>query len=1155
MVHSFVMGVYGPMTSFAQSYIATAVLFDIDYAKNFDPSLQARYGPPIIQIPNIPNINLTMYLGTSNSNTDAAMSTVLDWFLGRPPFQKIDALVGGYHSAISMPVAALAAVFKMPQVSFGSTSPKLSNKGQYPFFARSIPPDSIQGLAMWKWVVQFQVPAVTIFFAQESYGEGLFSAVNALAAAAGQVYRVGGVGLPYMPINYDRARAEVMINQGKSLGSKFLLLIMTPDQATQFLYVLSSVNVICTPLNNWQCEPFQILGSEAIGIVPGIITDFEPAKDTPVGLMKFNPVSRGRLFPQFETMWKALRRDDVIGAAPTAKYKIDYFQTPLASATSAPITDAMFDNLNLFNLEDPFLFDAGYTYIHAVNNLMLTGKTLDQITGEEIKAEILNVNFEGISGAVAYDSNGDRLASYEFVNWEPVAASAPLGPRQASIIGLYAADTDVLSLTKDPYWMSATPSTPVESNLPLPILTACLPGTSPDVQTGMCIGCPSGRSSPGGADPCSPCQMGTHSANTSSLPTAYGAVACATCTAGRFAGTEGQTACDPCPLGTYNNSVGCIACSRCEIGKFADREAATECDSCPGTTTTRIEAATLPTDCACPPETIRMGDMTSVTSIVCAPCPVGMICDFGCQPPGTGGSVEPSLKPYYWSSVESPLSIYRCALDSQCVGGQPGSACGQDLEGMACAQCKDGFAWNGRSCAECPGAESSTFVYPALPFILCPAMILILYMLFGDDYSKWNRWQHAFWSIGFLLVNQYQITTMLVNSNIVLPNSSSSLLRGFSFTKDLMNIFPSQCAGFKSFSDSFAIKVMSPAIAGAICVLLWAIFWLVNKIASKVPALDHNRLINTYLALVFTFYGGIVDTSSSIFKCAPNPNGSKSLISDRSMVCYEGSWNDMLGIGLVGVICWILGFGALFIWAVMRAPRVFKDPNYQMRWKFLFIKFRDDVHWWAIVFIVKGVLLNLGYLFLETAVAQLIWVLLFNTIYLWGSALFRPWRHVLVNLLDPTMHSFLMMIVAAFMWFARTTVPEGVDLDADMNSIIIAATVMLLPFSAFCAISSAALQKAPALVDKKRKTMEESINIFSNVAPMDKTDLSAKVEEMADWDVFFITKAMQALGTEIMCYRARSGVSSRELSSPKPEHKKVVSRAPSDPQPSVTVIV
>lgn len=45
---------------------------------------------------------------------------------------------------------------KVPQISYGSTSPALSNKDTYPYFLRTVPPDSIQGRAFWQWIVAFE---------------------------------------------------------------------------------------------------------------------------------------------------------------------------------------------------------------------------------------------------------------------------------------------------------------------------------------------------------------------------------------------------------------------------------------------------------------------------------------------------------------------------------------------------------------------------------------------------------------------------------------------------------------------------------------------------------------------------------------------------------------------------------------------------------------------------------------------------------------------------------------------------------------------------------------------------------------------------------------------------------------------------------------
>jgi hypothetical protein len=71
-----------------------------------------------------------------------------------------------------------------------------------------------------------------------------------------------------------------------------------------------------------------------------------------------------------------------------------------------------------------------------------------------------------------------------------------------------------------------------------------------------------------------------------------------------------------------------------------------------------------------------------------------------------------------------------------------------------------------------------------------------------------------------------------------------------------------------------------------------------------------------------------------------------------------------------------------------------------MRWKFLFIKFRPDVHWWALVLLVRGVLINLGFVVLVNGLQQVLWIMMAETLYLALTAAFLPWRLRIANVLS-----------------------------------------------------------------------------------------------------------------------------------------------------------
>lgn len=63
-----------------------------------------------------------------------------------------------------------------------------------------------------------------------------------------------------------------------------------------------------------------------------------------------------------------------------------------------------------------------------------------------------------------------------------------------------------------------------------------------------------------------PCPAGTTSHAGSGVPTA-----CQSCSAGRFAASEGSTQCTSCDVGTYQPSLGATSCQHCDEGSYCLR--------------------------------------------------------------------------------------------------------------------------------------------------------------------------------------------------------------------------------------------------------------------------------------------------------------------------------------------------------------------------------------------------------------------------------------------------------------------------------------------------------------------------------------------------------------------------------------------------------
>lgn len=80
-------------------------------------------------------------------------------------------VVGGSYSTVSIQVANLLRLFKIPQISYASTSAALSDKTRYDYFVRTVPPDTLQAKALVDIVLEFNWTYVSIVHSEGEYGE------------------------------------------------------------------------------------------------------------------------------------------------------------------------------------------------------------------------------------------------------------------------------------------------------------------------------------------------------------------------------------------------------------------------------------------------------------------------------------------------------------------------------------------------------------------------------------------------------------------------------------------------------------------------------------------------------------------------------------------------------------------------------------------------------------------------------------------------------------------------------------------------------------------------------------------------------------------------------------------------------------------------
>ncbi|XP_034388123.1 taste receptor type 1 member 3 [Cyclopterus lumpus] len=152
----------------------------------------------------------------------------------------ISAVIGPLSSEMVSIIGKLLGFFLMPQVSFGATSDKFSNKLLYPSFFRTVPSDKWQVDAMVLLLKEFNWNWVAVVGSEEEYGQG---AVQEFAKTAENMsVCVAYQGL--IPVYTDPEPAiETIINNIQATDVEVVVVFSLSVQAEQFFKEVIRRNV------------------------------------------------------------------------------------------------------------------------------------------------------------------------------------------------------------------------------------------------------------------------------------------------------------------------------------------------------------------------------------------------------------------------------------------------------------------------------------------------------------------------------------------------------------------------------------------------------------------------------------------------------------------------------------------------------------------------------------------------------------------------------------------------------------------------------------------------------------------------------------------------------------------------------------------------
>lgn len=316
-------------------------------------------------------------------------------------------VVGAAASAVSIQVANLLRLFYVPQISYASTTPDLSDKTKYDFFMRTVPPDNYQARAMVDVVRALKWASVFTVSSKGVYGERGIREFTTGAKAA-NVCIAGS-----FKVEDDKQINNMFSEFFKHPEVRGIVLFCTDIDATKILKGAQRRNAagrfIWVASDYWGTRKKTIDGLEkfAEGAISVSLTEANSSSFTDY-FTSLKPGNHSMVNPWFDEFWES------------------HFHCSLKPNSCSK--NSSLKNANM-RVDDkvPFVIDAVYAFAHALNRIYkslcpaqegLCPEMVDNFDRKRLRDVLFNVSFTGITGPVTFDRNGNGPGRYDIYRLE-----------------------------------------------------------------------------------------------------------------------------------------------------------------------------------------------------------------------------------------------------------------------------------------------------------------------------------------------------------------------------------------------------------------------------------------------------------------------------------------------------------------------------------------------------------------------------------------------------------------------------------------------------------------------------------------------------------------------------------------------------------------
>nr|XP_046918549.1 metabotropic glutamate receptor-like isoform X2 [Dermatophagoides farinae] len=360
------------------------------------------------------------FIRASINTVEASAFECIDGSTPRPKYdwKHISGVVGGSYSEVSLQVANLLRLFKIPQVSYASTGTSLSDKTRYDFFARTVPPDTYQALALVDLVLKFNWSYVSLVTSEGQYGDSGMTAFVREAKKRSICIAANEKVPQNANANYFQS---ILFNLRTKPNARGVVLFLRAEDNRGLLEAAQSLNFTnhftFIASDGWGKQDHLVLGVEQVA--EGAIT-VELATTEVQEFDKYFTnltIEHNRRNPWFKEYWR-----DTYGC----RFDDDPFENLSVPLCSQQLPTGIIGYKQESKVQ--FVVDAVYSFAYALHNAWLDlcesdegyCPRLKELDGETFyKHYLLNVSFIDLAGTeIRFDKNGDGLGRYNIYNFQ-----------------------------------------------------------------------------------------------------------------------------------------------------------------------------------------------------------------------------------------------------------------------------------------------------------------------------------------------------------------------------------------------------------------------------------------------------------------------------------------------------------------------------------------------------------------------------------------------------------------------------------------------------------------------------------------------------------------------------------------------------------------